>query len=121
MAEDPTPCLGDEVQNREDLTHWVTMEPTGGIFAPTGDHPQRIIDPSAGTGIWAIETADKFESSSAIGLDRTQIRQMFIPPNLKYILGDMKKEWYWAYDFDPVHLRHICPLVKPSRVDQILR
>lgn len=38
-------------------------------LAPIGTNPQRIIDIGTGTGIWAIDAADKYPSAEVIGTD----------------------------------------------------
>lgn len=38
------------------------------FYAPVED-PQHILDIGTGTGIWAIEVADKFPHSNVVGLD----------------------------------------------------
>jgi SAM-dependent methyltransferase len=37
--------------------------------APIGDTPHRILDVGTGTGIWAVEMADKYPSAEVIGTD----------------------------------------------------
>lgn len=54
------PIPNDDIeQNREDMKHAMVLELTDGklVYAPIGDHPQRVIDLGTGTGIWAIDCA----------------------------------------------------------------
>ncbi len=47
------PIPNDDLeQAREDMKHVMLMELTGGklFFAPTGEHPQKIVDIGTGTG-----------------------------------------------------------------------
>jgi hypothetical protein len=47
------PIPNDDLeQNREDMKHAMLMELTGGklLYAPIGDHPQKILDIGTGTG-----------------------------------------------------------------------
>jgi len=47
--------------DRLDLYHHIQTLRLGGELhlAPIGDHPQRVLDLGTGTGIWAIDFADK--------------------------------------------------------------
>jgi methylase of polypeptide subunit release factors len=37
--------------------------------APIANDPQRILDVGTGTGIWAIDMADKYPSAEVLGVD----------------------------------------------------
>lgn len=41
------------------MKHAMVLELTDGklVYAPIGDHPQKVIDLGTGTGIWAIDCA----------------------------------------------------------------
>ncbi|CAJ0546853.1 Ff.00g014800.m01.CDS01 [Fusarium sp. VM40] len=104
----------DAEQNRDDMKHAMMLELTSGnlFFSPIGDNPQKIIDLATGTGIWAIDIADKFPSASVIGVDLSPIQPSWVPPNLKFMVDDIEDEWMHGNDFDFVHMRCISPWLK---------
>ncbi|KAF5017330.1 hypothetical protein F66182_10759 [Fusarium sp. NRRL 66182] len=95
----------DAEQNRDDMKHAMMLE-------LTDDNPQKIIDLATGTGIWAIDVADKFPSASVIGVDLSPIQPTWVPPNLRFIVDDIEDEWMHGHDFDFVHMRCISPWLK---------
>jgi methylase of polypeptide subunit release factors len=61
----------DEIeQDRLDLGHEMSLVALNGELhlAPL-KNPQRILDVGTGTGIWAIDMADKYPSAEVIGTD----------------------------------------------------
>jgi SAM-dependent methyltransferase len=73
----------DEVeQDRLDLHHEVFLGLLEGelLKAPIKD-PHRILDVGTGTGIWAIDIADKYPMAEVIGTDITPIQPAWVPPN----------------------------------------
>ncbi|KFY80214.1 hypothetical protein V499_00888 [Pseudogymnoascus sp. VKM F-103] len=76
------------------------------FLAPIGDNPQKVIDIGTGTGIWAIEFADKFPSAEVTATDICPIQPTWVPPNLCFEMDDAQLEWTQApniYDF--IHIR----------------
>jgi tRNA G46 methylase TrmB len=57
-------------QDRLDLHHEIMLQLLDGDLhlAPLGD-PQRILDIGTGTGIWAIDAADRYPAAKVIGTD----------------------------------------------------
>jgi methylase of polypeptide subunit release factors len=53
-----------------DLAHEIVLQLLGGELhkAPLSN-PQRILDVGTGTGIWAIDMADKYPSAEVLGID----------------------------------------------------
>lgn len=61
-------------------------------FAPLSN-PQHILELGTGTGIWAVEMADKFPDANVIGVDLSPIQPNWNPPNLKFEIDDVEAEW----------------------------
>ncbi|PMD59828.1 uncharacterized protein K444DRAFT_612901 [Hyaloscypha bicolor E] len=48
----------------------------GGLhFAPIRENPQNIVDLGTGTGIWALDIADKYPSALVVGVNLSPIRR----------------------------------------------
>ncbi|RPB03580.1 S-adenosyl-L-methionine-dependent methyltransferase [Choiromyces venosus 120613-1] len=78
------------------------------ILAPIGDNPQRILDVGTGTGIWAMDVADRYPSAVVIGNDLSPIQPTWVPPNIQFEVDDVEAEWTYAADsFDLVHIRYM--------------
>ncbi|KAI0182511.1 S-adenosyl-L-methionine-dependent methyltransferase [Xylaria flabelliformis] len=77
-------------------------------FAPWSQErpPKRILDLATGTGMWAIEMAEEFESSMVVGTDLSPIQPEFVPPNVQFYIHDARlDEWWWPDPFDYIHIR----------------
>lgn len=51
-------------------------------LAPINEHPQKILDMGTGSGIWAIDMADKYPTAEVIGVDTAPVQPTLLPPNL---------------------------------------
>ncbi|KAI9711591.1 MAG: hypothetical protein M1820_002156 [Bogoriella megaspora] len=76
-------------------------------LAPICENPHRILDLGTGTGIWAIQMAEKYESASVLGNDLSPIQPDLVPPNLSFEVDDMEKEWCYNTPFDYIHCRYL--------------
>jgi trans-aconitate methyltransferase len=80
----------------------------GELFTTTLPHqPKRILDIGTGTGLWAIEAADRFPDATVIGTDLSPIQPRWIPPNLQFYVEDCEAEWSFSASdkFDVIHGR----------------
>ncbi|EEH16613.2 hypothetical protein PABG_06700 [Paracoccidioides brasiliensis Pb03] len=96
-------------QERLDLHHHIFRLTLGGrLFrAPITAHPERVLDFGTATGIWAIDFADEFQSTTVIGNDLSPIQPSWIPPNCKFYVDDVESEWVYLPEeaFDFIHGR----------------
>ncbi|KAG6157662.1 hypothetical protein E4U51_008011 [Claviceps purpurea] len=68
----------------------------------------RVLDVGTGSGIWAIEFADRFPNTSVIGTDISPCQPQWLPPNVRFEIEDATLEWTWDTDyFDFIHIRYI--------------
>lgn len=58
-----------------------------------------------GTGIWAIDFADKHPESKVIGVDLSPIQPSFLPPNVTFQIDDLEEQWTFREEFDFVYSR----------------
>ncbi|RDW72979.1 S-adenosyl-L-methionine-dependent methyltransferase-18 [Coleophoma cylindrospora] len=67
----------------------------------------RILDLGTGTGIWAIDMADKYPMAEVKGLDLSLIQPAKIPPNLSFAQRDIESPWYGMEidSWDLIHMR----------------
>ncbi|KDN66160.1 putative methyltransferase [Colletotrichum sublineola] len=101
----------DEKQNDAlDFNHYWMSEFLDGklALAPIGDTPHAVLDLGTGTGIWAIDFADKYPSADVIGVDISPIQPEWVPSNCKFQIDDFEQEWTWPVDhFDLIHGRNL--------------
>ncbi|KAI1355512.1 S-adenosyl-L-methionine-dependent methyltransferase [Xylaria sp. FL0043] len=128
------PIPNDErEQNREDMLHAMMLEATNGqlFFAPIPQYPQKILDLGTGTGIWAIEMADRYPSAEVLGLACASLREPVvlsqkllhfsrlltssnggIPSNCKFLVDDVEDTWENGQDWDFIHMRNMIPILR---------
>lgn len=75
-------------------------------LAPLRAAPQNVLDLGAGSGIWAIETADLYPSARVIGVDIAPVQSTWVPPNCHFEIMDVETEWdFRRNSFDLIHAR----------------
>jgi ubiquinone/menaquinone biosynthesis C-methylase UbiE len=97
-------------QDRLDMHHEIFLTLMDGALykAPLGPNPQRILDVGTGTGIWAIDVADKYPSAEVIGTDLSPIQPRWVPPNCRFEVDDAEQAWTFAPgSFDFIHARNL--------------
>lgn len=96
--------------DRNDFQHCkFTAVLSGKLYlAPITSKPQHILDLGTGSGIWAIDMADKFPDCEIVGVDTAAVQPNLVPPNVVFELDDAEKEWLWEKDhFDFIHIREL--------------
>ncbi|KAI5842829.1 S-adenosyl-L-methionine-dependent methyltransferase [Tricharina praecox] len=81
----------------------------GGLHkAPITENPHNILDVGTGTGIWAVDIAEKFPSAEVVGVDLSPIQPKWVPTNCRFEIDDVEREWTFNENlFDLIHCRNI--------------
>lgn len=73
--------------------------------APIKDDIKHAIDIGTGSGLWAVDFADKYPNCEVIGTDISPIQPSWCPPNLNFQIDDATKPWTFKKNhFDYVHI-----------------
>jgi len=107
----------EQEQSRLDLQHSLALRLLGGELnlAPI-NKPHRVLDVGTGTGIWAIEFAERHPESDVLGIDLSPIQPEYVPPNCRFEVDDADDEWVFSHPFDYIHGRYICAFLSdPNR------
>ncbi|RQM04831.1 hypothetical protein DH86_00003914, partial [Scytalidium sp. 3C] len=106
----------DREQERLDLLHHIfKLMLDGELFlAPLPRDPQRVLDFGTGTGIWAIDFADRYPSAEVVGTDLSPIQPMWVPPNCRFYVDDVESDWTYhdSEAFDFIHGRGMAGSIK---------
>ncbi|KAF5970482.1 zinc finger transcription factor ace1 [Fusarium bulbicola] len=87
----------------EESTHSSSM-----ILMGMPTHPSGPIHVGTGSGIWAIEFADRYPNTEVVGTDLSPCQPQWVPPNLRFEIDDATQPWTWKDDyFSFVHIRYL--------------
>ena len=102
----------DEVEkNRDDMKHNMATSLMGEQLFHAPVHRRlaaggQVFDLGTGTGIWAIELAQKYPRSTVRGVDLSPIQPPRVPGNVFFGVDDFEDDWPYAPGFfDFVHMR----------------
>ena len=100
--------IDEQEQARNDIQHAKFTTLLGGRFhlAPLDD-PKRILDLGTGTGVWAVDMADKYEDAQVTGVDIAAIQSTWVPPNCNFEIVDIEDEWLLDSEFDFINGREL--------------
>ncbi|KAM5349494.1 hypothetical protein ACJ41O_005999 [Fusarium nematophilum] len=87
MVQGVHPWIPNDEKQRDvmDIKHYVATNLFDGALyqAPLTENIQGVLDVGTGTGLWAIDFADKYPHASVIGIDLFPIQPTWVPPNLR--------------------------------------
>ncbi|KAI9766458.1 MAG: hypothetical protein M1840_006565 [Geoglossum simile] len=120
------PIPNDEQENnRLDMKHHIVLLMLeGGLHVSPLPPAPRILDIGTGTGIWAIEMADRYPGSQVVGTDLSPIQPTWVPPNCYFEVDDAESTWVRdPNSFDFVHVRFMFAGIRdyPRLVGQAMK
>ncbi|KAK2757597.1 hypothetical protein FQN54_004566 [Arachnomyces sp. PD_36] len=96
----------DELDRMDFEHHIFSLLLEGRLHLAPVESPQNILDLGTGTGIWAVDIADKYPSARVIGTDLSPVQPSLVPPNLEFQVDDFEEQWTFQKDhFDLIHSR----------------
>ena len=98
----------------ENLSHTMyTLTLGGELHLAPIKAPREILDVGTGTGIWAIQMADKFPEAQVTGTDLSPIQPDLVPENCVFEIDDNSLDWTWEENqLDYVHVREMMGSIK---------
>ena len=104
------PLPNDEPElDRLDLQHHViTLLLDGNLHLAPLENPRRALDIGTGTGLWAIEFADRFPNATVIGTDLSPVQPPLVPDNVRFEIADAEGDWLMKENYlDFIHSRYM--------------
>lgn len=77
------------------------------FHSPIPDTVQNILDIGTGNGAWAVEVADRYPAAFVQGIDLYPPPETWVPPNCKFEVDDVLKQWVFGQKFDLIHMRDL--------------
>jgi SAM-dependent methyltransferase len=111
----------EQEQDSMDLWHHIsTMILEGELFRAPIKDPRQILEIGTGTGIWAIDVADKYPLATVDATDLSPIQPTWVPPNLQFHVDDCESPWDFGVKFDFIHMRNLSGSIAdwPKLLDQ---
>ncbi len=107
--------MDEQELDRNDLQHSKFQLILDGRLhlAPISESPQKILDLGTGTGIWAMDMADKYPSAQVTGVDIAPVQPTWVPPNCLFELDDVEADWSFKMNsFDFIHAREFLTAIR---------
>ncbi|KAF7585875.1 hypothetical protein BBP40_009950 [Aspergillus hancockii] len=102
-------------QDRLDVVHHIYYRVLNDrlFLAPIDPAGKRILDIGTGTGVWATHLGDEFPSATAIvGNDISAIQPQWVPPNVRFYVDDVERDWIETEEYDYIHCRYMAGSIK---------
>ena len=110
--------IDEQELDRSDMNHakYLLVLHGNHHLAPIAATPQTILDLGTGTGIWAIEMADRYPSAHVTGLDIAPVQPTWVPPNCVFEVEDVEEDWtFRTSSFDFIHAREFLTAIRDWR------
>ncbi|RAK98443.1 class I SAM-dependent methyltransferase [Aspergillus ibericus CBS 121593] len=102
-------------QDRLDMVHHIFYRLVNNrlFLAPINPDGKRILDIGTGTGIWAIQMGDDYPGvEKIVGNDISPIQPSWVPPNVKFVVDDVEKDWVDTEPYDYIHCRYMAGSIR---------